>query len=81
MFGCLDCVLFKAKVFLLVVPWTLPPSKTMSCLARAETLNGPKVFSFQPLPRTKQLGRKKRVYFSHLGHEDRDDIEDRINDI
>ena len=43
-------------------------STATSCLARAETLNGPKVFSFETLPRAKQLGRKKE-YFSRHGQD------------
>ena len=37
---------------------------TMSCLARGETVNGPKVFSFETLPRAaRQLGGKKECTF------------------
>ena len=41
----------------------------MSCLARGETVNGPKVFSFETLPRAApQLGRKKSVLSFWMQH-------------
>ena len=41
----------------------------MSCLARGETVNGPKVFSFEAVPRAApQLGRKKSVLSFWMQH-------------